>query len=501
MTHARHDLLLGIDIGTTALKAVVLDPAGGIVAQATRPHTLRSLHAGWAEMDPHEWWATTQAACRELTARVGAERIAAVGVTGMVPAMVALDGTMQPLRASIQQNDARALAEVADVRALIGDAASLAVTGGVVSQQQIGPRWRWVQRHEPEIAAQTRHLCGSYDLITQHLTGVLSLELNWAVESGLFDIRSRDWHQPFLDLVDIDVALFPPVREPATIVGVITPEAAAVTGLRAGTPVVAGSADHVAAALASGIAAPGEVLLKFGGGGDVLACADRAEPHPAFFFDFHNIPGLALINGCMATSGSFVRWFQRVIGGGADLALLDAEAAAVSPGAGGVIALPYLLGEKTPLFDPEARGVFVGLMLHHERGHLFRAVLEGICCGFRHHLDLLREDARPVTRLLAADGGTRSPLWMQITADTVGAPLQVVTGDAASAVGVAFVAGMGIGAFGGWDDVRRFVSVGPVYEPRPDAARVMDDAYAIYRDLYTSLTPVFPRLGALERPL
>jgi xylulokinase len=489
--------LLGIDIGTTALKAVLLDPERGVVDQAGRPHTLRSPRPGWAEMDPAEWWSATRAACRELTARTPAGEIAAICVTGMVPAMVLLDGDGAVIRPSVQQNDARSVTQVQELRAAVDLDEFFAITGGTPNQQNVAPRWRWLAEHEPEAVNRCATLFGSYDYVTHLLTGARSLEANWAAESGLFDISRRAWHEPYLRQAGVAEETLPPVREPSEVVGMVTAVAAEGTGLREGTPVVAGSADHVAAALASGLTRPGDLLLKFGGAGDILYVAERPEPDRNFYFDYHDIPGLTLINGCMAASGSFVKWFATELAGGAALDALDGEAAAIPPGADGVVALPYLLGEKTPIFDPLARAVFAGVMLHHTRAHLFRAVLESVCHGFRHHLELLRKSGRQVSRVLAADGGSRSDLWMQIAADVTDEPIQVIAGEAASAMGAAFVAGIGAGVFGDWGEMERFVERGRRFEPDDDAAVVYDDSYRVYRELYERLRTLFPDLGRL----
>lgn len=490
--------VLGIDVGTTALKAVALERDRGIVAQAERPHELLSPHPGWAEENPAHWWTTTIEAIRELLTAVPAGEVAAIGVSGMVPAMVLLDIAGQPLRPSIQQNDARSITEVKELQTAIDVGEFFTITGGVPNQQNIDPRWRWLVRHEPGIVTRVAHLCGSYDFIVFRLTGRFSLEENWAVESGLYDVRLHAWHKPYLEHAGIDPAILPPVRRPTEIVGTIGQEVAAETGLRVGTPVVAGSADHVAAALAAGLTQDGDVLLKFGGAGDLLYCADRPEPDPHFYFDYHDIPGLTLISGCMATSGSLVKWFAHTLAGGMPLAMLDSEAEAIPPGAGGIIALPYFLGEKTPIFDPAARGVFAGVMLHHTRAHLYRAVLEAVCYGFAHHLALLSEARRPIRRVCAADGGSRSRLWMQMAADVVDRPLQVVAGEAASALGTAFVAAMGVGMFTDWHEITRFISQGPLYQPQRANVERYQEAFALYRDLYTRLQTFLPELGQLE---
>jgi xylulokinase len=490
--------VLGIDVGTTALKAIALEREKGIVAQAEMAHELLSSQAGWAEEDPERWWTTTIESIRRLLKVIPAESIEAISVSGMVPALVILDKSGNPLRLSIQQNDVRASVEVDELRAEVDLKEFLRITGCMPNQQSIDTKWRWLQRHEPEVVEQTMHICGSYDFIVYRLTGHFSLEENWAAESGFYDVVQRSWHHPYLKHARIDPALLPPVHQPIEIVAGVSDEAAKVTGLLPGTPVVAGSADHVAAALASGLTQNGDILLKFGGAGDILYCDSRPDPDPHFYFDYHDIPGLTLINGCMASSGSLVKWFSNTLADGMSPKELDLEAQAIEPGAGGIIALPYFLGEKTPIFDPAARGVFAGLMLHHTRAHLYRAILEAVCYGFAHHLELLREAGRPARRVVAADGGSRSGLWMQIAADIVNLPVQVVAGEAASALGTAYVAAMGSGMFNDWNDITRFISQGPIYYPQSTAIPRYRTGLTLYRELYTRLQSYLPELAQLD---
>jgi xylulokinase len=490
--------VLGIDVGTTALKAVALEAERGVVAQTNQPHELLSPHPGWAEEDSELWWTTTLTAIRELLASIPAHEVAAIGVSGMVPAMVLLDTAGKPLRPSIQQNDARSIAEVAELRADLDTKEFFAVTGGMPNQQNIDPRWRWLRRHEPDIVSRVVHLCGSYDFIVSRLTGQLSLEENWAAESGLYDVRQHRWYESYLEHAEIDSAILPPVRQPTAIVGGVSEAVAIQTGLHSGTPVVVGSADHIAAALAAGLTENGDVLLKFGGAGDILYCADHPEPDQHFYFDYHDIPGLTILSGCMATSGSLVRWFARELAGGTSLSQLDQEAKAIPAGADGIIALPYFLGEKTPIFDPASRGVFAGVMLHHTRAHLYRAVLEAVCYGFAHHITLLREANRPIRRICTADGGSRSKLWMQMTADVLDQQVQVVAGEAASALGAAYVAAMGVGMFANWHEITRFITQGPIYRPDKANAERYRAGFALYRDLYIRLQSFLPELGRLE---
>src|SRR5256886_1529269 len=243
--------VLGIDVGTTALKAIALEREKGIVAQTDMPHELLSLHPGWAEEDPKRWWTTTLEAIRQLLTVIPAESIEAIGVSGMVPAMVILDASGMPLRPSIQQNDARAITEVEELRAAVDLKEFLRITGCTPNQQNIDTKWRWLQRHEPEVVAHAAHLCGSYDFIVYCLTGQYSLEENWAAESGFYDIVQHSWHLPYLEHAGIETALLPAVHQPIEIVAGVSDEAAGLTGLLAGTPGGVGRREQVAGAPAA----------------------------------------------------------------------------------------------------------------------------------------------------------------------------------------------------------------------------------------------------------
>jgi xylulokinase len=477
--------LLGIDIGTTATKGLVLDPGRGPVAEAERQVRLASPQPGWAEEDTEEWWTNVREVVHELAA---GRDIAAVGFSGMVPCVILLDEDGIALRPSIQQNDARAVEEIGELRDRLSDARVLERTGSPVTQQSVGPTLMWLARHEPQVWRRAGTVLGSYDLMAFRLTGVIGVEVNWALESGLYDLEAGGWAADILEAAGVDRTLLPPVRRPDEVTGAITEEAAAATGLRAGTPVVAGSADHVASAFAAGILEEGDLLVKLGGAGDILLATGEPLVDPRLYLDIHLVPERYLPNGCMAASGSVIRWFQVRMAGGASLQELDREAEAAGPGAGGIVALPYFLGEKTPINDPLARGAFIGLHLGHERGHLFRAVLEAIAFGFRHHLDVFAERGHPPRRVRVTNGGARSQLWPRVTADVLGMPLERLAVSGGSALGAAFAAGMGVGAFSDWKEIERFVEVTDVVTPREHEA--YEHPYRIYRALYPALKEV-----------
>ncbi len=496
---------IGVDIGTTGVKAALIDIDGRLLASATVEHDLHSPHAGWAEEDPADWIAGTIGALRSLAAHpeFDADGIAAIGVSGMVPAMVLLDAAGDPVRPSIQQNDARAVAEVEELTNRIDQDELYRRTGGYTNQQHIAPRLLWVQRNDTDAWQRTRTILGSYDLVTAWLCdaepATCNLELNWAIESGLYDFRERSWVPSLLGAVDLDPSYFPPVHEPTETVGVLGPSAAGETGLPAGVPVVAGSADHIASALAAALREEGDTLIKFGGAGDILYCSDAPITHPSLFIDAHDIPGKYLLNGCMAASGSLVKWYVAEILGlstaKSTLMELDRQAAAIQPGSDGITILPYFLGEKTPIMDPRARGVIFGLDLSHTRAHIFRATLEAVMYGFRHHVDVLVEAGLNPVRFMATNGGVSSSLWRQIAADVLGQPITSFRNHPGSVLGVAFVAGKGAGLFQDWTEIDRFLSDRFVNEPDPEATRRYDRSYAIYRDLYRRLQSLFPAVN------
>lgn len=500
------DAIVGIDIGTTQTKGVVIALDGTVLAQAGREATLYSLHPNWAEMDAEEWWINTLEILKELTAAVrDVAEVRAVGVSGMVPALVVLDGDGKPLRRSIQQNDARTAVEIAELKEELGDERFFALTGGSINQQVLAPKLRWLAKHEPEVLVHARRLCGSYDYVGYRLTGAVWAEHNWALESGLCNIGTGDWSAELVALAGVDMSLLPVIRASHEVVGEVQPAVADATGLVAGTPVIAGVADHVASAFTATATQPGDLLVKFGGAGDVLYSLGKLATDPRLFIDHHVVPGTYYLNGCMATSGSLVKWFTKefcerdadaAAAAGVSLyAYLDAEVAHLPPGSDGLIMLPYFLGEKTPLHDPFARGTIVGLGLHHGRHHVFHAVLEAVAYGFRHHVDVLAECELPVRRVLASDGGAASDLWLQITADVLGRPVHRVLGHTGSSLGAAFVAGKAVGLIADWSEIERFVAVADPFEPRPSEQASYAEFYALFRDTYERLANLYPRLA------
>ncbi len=484
MSHA-----LGIDLGTTATKAVVVDAGGSVVAEAERPSELISLHPGWAEESTSRWWSNVCELCHELPTA----QVRAIGVSGMVPAVIPLDGDRRPLRAAILQNDARADGEIADLAGALDGLDLLERTGSPLTQQSVAPTARWLARYEPDLWARTTAIVGSYDFLAARLTGVVGVERNWALESGLFDLRTGEWAADLCAAAGLEVAAMPPVRKATDVVGAVDGPAAEQTTLPEGTPVVAGSADHVAAALAAGVVDAGQALVKLGGAGDVLLATEQPVTDRRLYLDYHLVPGRWLPNGCMAASGSFLKWFARELAGGTALSELDRDAVAVPAGARGIVALPYMLGEKTPVHDPLARGAFVGLHLGHTQADLYRAAIESIAYGFRHHFEVFDELGCEIATVRVGDGGAASSLFTSVISDVLGRPLEPLLSRSSSALGVALTAAIGTGLLAEWSSVRSFVRIGPQIEPDPRTRAAYEEGYSLYRELYQSLAPLLRR--------
>jgi len=497
-------LVLGIDAGTTSTKVVLADPLTAdpltaVVAQASAPAALSSPQPGWAEAETAQWWANVCVLIPQVLREAGvtAADVAAVAATGMVPAVIPADAAGRALRPAILQNDTRAKDEVVELAAALPDLDFTAQTGSALTQQSVAPTLRWLARHEPGTWAQTATVLGSYDWLAVALGARPHVERNWAIESGLYALSDGEFLDPVLDWLDragIDRAVLPPVADPGTVVGAVSSAAAAQTGLKPGTLIVAGGADHVLSAYAAGLASPGDWLVKLGGAGDIVVVTGDVFVDARLYLDAHPRHGLWLPNGCMATSGSLIRWFQSA-SGGPPIAELEAEAAAAAPAE--LICLPYFLGEKSPLHDPDLRGAFLGLHLGHTRGDLYRSILEGIAYGFRQHAQIfaergvaLRESAR------VSNGGSKSRVWKQILADALGVTLEPILDHPGAALGAALAAAVGAGLLADWAAAGDLVTIGEPIEPDTSLKDRYAQAYQLYLDAGVALTPISHRLAA-----
>jgi xylulokinase len=474
-------LLLGVDLGSSAVKATLVSPERGIVASASRPVDLFSDHAGWAEADPAQWWSATCEVIAQLLAETGATGVdvVALAVSGMVPAVVICDGHGVALRRAILQNDARATDEIRELQHSLEHLDLLRLTGSVLSQQSVSPTVLWLARREPALWSRTASVQGSYDWLARQFGASAHVEQNWAIESGLYDLDLRPL-DPVREAAAITWPTLLPVARPGTVVGEVTRGAATASGLRAGTPIVVGGADHVLSAYGAGLVKSGDALIKLGGAGDILAVSRQVFLDRRLYLDAHPIPGSWLPNGCMATSGSVLRWEQSLFAG-ATLDELDAEARLVQPGA--LISLPYFLGEKTPLHDPDLRGVVAGLHLGTSRGDLHRSFLEGIAYGFKAHADVFAEGGLVLGDVRVTNGGSRSRLWREILADVLQRDLISLVNHPGASYGAAVIAGVGAGLIDDWNYVAGALEKGEVISPNPAHVAVYEERFQQFLQL------------------
>jgi xylulokinase len=481
------ELLLGIDIGTASAKAVLATPDGRVVARASREHALSLPRPGWAEHDAErDWWDGVLALCRELVPEVR-ERIAGVCVSGIGPCVVPCDADLQPLRPAILYGiDTRASAEVAELTDRFGEERILARCGSTLSSQALGPKLLWLRRHEPDVWARTARWFMASSLVVARLTGEYVLDHHSASQCDpLYDLSTGDWAGDWAHEITAPVAL-PRLAWPGEQVGVVHARGAQATGIPQGTPVMAGTIDAWAEAFSVGVRRPGDLMLMYGSTMFLVEVARAATPHAGLWTTAGVEPGSISLAAGMATSGSLTGWVRDLVGG-TDFGDLAREAAAVPAGARGLLALPYFAGERSPIFDPLARGVLAGLTLSHTRAELFRAVYEAIGFGVRHILETFAAAAAAPERVVAVGGGTTGDLWTQIVSDIAGVVQEVPAETIGASYGDALLAAIGAGlvpADSDWTATRARVV--------PDAAvsARYDELYGLYRELHPATVAI-----------
>jgi len=475
-------LYLGVDIGSSGVKAMLLSLDKKIIAEATVSIDLHSRRPGWAEAESNDWWKALRSLVPELLmkANEAASSIKAVAISGMVPAVLFLDEKKSSLRSAILQNDARAVTEIDELRESLSNFNVLEKTGSVLSQQSVAPTVLWISRHEPEVWGSTRYVVGSYDWMAIALGAEVHVEANWAMESGLYGFDRL----PLQEVQDATHLTWTPlsvVKIPGTVVGVVSTAAAAATGLARGTKIVVGGADHVLSAYGAGLINNGDCLVKLGGACDILAVSDEKLLDPRLYLDIHPAPDKWLPNGCMATSGSLLRWEEKIFEN-VTLASLDQLARESKPGS--LLALPYFLGEKTPLHDASLRGVIAGLHLGTTRGDLHRSFLEAIAYGVRHHFEVFAECGLKLNSPRITNGGSKSTLWKEIMADVLDLELIPIIGHPGASFAAAIIAAIGVGDFHDWSIVTGWLMQGESITPNSKNRVIYNERYLEYRELH-----------------
>jgi xylulokinase len=462
--------LIGLDVGTTAVKAIAITPDGEVVAKAEAGYPLSTPQPGWAEQDPDDWWRASQAALGAL----GVEA-AAIGLSGQMHGLVCLDERDRVLRPAILWNDQRTAAECREIEERVGLERLIELTGNRALTGFTAPKLLWLRGHEPDVYARIRHILLPKDYVRLRLTGERAIDSADASGTLLFDVAQRRWSDQVVDALELPGEWLPPAHESTEI---------------------AGAGDQQAAALGVGAIEPGVLSVVLGTSGVVLASLPEYahDPEARVHAFCHAVPETWEAMGVMLNAAGSLRWFRDALAPATSYGELTAEAQTVLPGAGGLTFLPYLQGERTPHADPSARAMFEGLTLGHGRGGLVRAVLEGVAYGLRDSLELLRELSIQPNVGRASGGGARSRLWLEIVASVLGLPLELTVVEEGSAYGAALLAGVANGTFSdGLEAVAACVRVRETIDPNPQWLQAYSDGYARFRALYPAIRAVEER--------
>ena len=504
--------LLGIDVGTTGTKALVIDSAqdGAVLGSATSTYPLYTPKPLWAEQEPEDWWRATTAAIGQAIERAGIQGkdIKGLGLSGQMHGAVFLDKADQVLRPSILWCDQRTAAECEWITAKVGAARVIELISNPVLTGFTAGKIVWLRNNEPEVYAKVKKVLLPKDYVRLRLTGEYATEVSDASGTALFNVRKRRWSDEMLGAIEVPKEWMPRVYESPEVTGRITEAAAAATGLAPGTPVVGGGGDQAAGAVGNGIVEPGIISSTVGTSGVVFAYADEpvVDPQLRVHTFCHAVPGKWHVMGVMLSAGGSLRWFrdtfadaERVVAehiGRDPYDILSEEADTVPPGCEGLVFLPYLTGERTPYPDPHARGVFFGITLRHSKPYFARAVMEGVAFGLRDSFEILKEMKIPMAQVRASGGGARSAVWRQIQADVVGMEHVTINASEGPAFGVALLAGVGTGIYSSVREachstIQVELSTEPIEENRP----IYDRCYQVYRSLYQSLHSDFKSLS------
>src|SRR5438067_1412523 len=464
---AAEPILVGLDVGTTGVKALALSPRGDVIARAEAGYPLSTPQPGWAEQDPEDWWRATRTALAELGVAP-----TSIGLSGQMHGLVALDENDRVLRPAILWNDQRTAAECADIEERVGLERLIELTGNRALTGFTAPKLLWLRRHEPEVYAAVARVCLPKDYVRLRLTGQHVVDVADASGTLLFDVHGRRWSDEVLDALEVPRAWLPEAHESTE---------------------VAGAGDQAAAALGVGVDRPGPVSVVLGTSGVVFAAlpAFAADPQARVHAFCHAVPGGWHAMGVMLSAAGSLRWLRDALGTGSGYDELTAAAEEWPPGTEGLTFLPYLTGERTPHADPHARAAFAGLTLRHDRGALVRAVLEGVAYGLRDSLELLRQLGVEPRAGHVSGGGARSELWLRILASVLGLPIQRAATDEGSAFGAALLCGVAAGVFRDVHEaVATCVRLLDAVEPDPRWGDAYEHGYRRFRQLYPALRPL-----------
>ncbi|REJ75948.1 MAG: xylulokinase [Acidobacteria bacterium] len=487
---------LGIDVGTSGSRAVIVDGSGSVSGTAAEGHEpFRSPRGGWAEQDPDDWWRASSLAIQRAIkdAGVDPDAIGSVSFSGQMHGAVLLGGDGRPLAPSIIWCDNRAVEECRELTENVGAKRLIQLVSNPALPNFTLPKLLWARKHWPEVWEGVRTVTLPKDYVRTRLSGDRSLDLADGSGTLMLDVVQRSWSQEILEDAEIERSLLPDLVESPEITGEVSRSASRETGLRQGTPVVAGAGDNAAAAIGMGIVRPGDVSVTVGTSGVVFAAteAPKTDPLGRIHTLCHAIPKTWQVTGVTQAAGLSFQWFRDTLASGRSYGDLTAEASMIPPGAEGLLWAPYLMGERTPHIDPNARASLIGLSTRHTRGHIVRAILEGVAFSLRDCIEIFREVGIPIERIRLGGGGARSALWRQIQADIYGHQVEIVEADEGAAFGAAILAGVGAGH---WSSVpeacERSIRVAEQIDPDKENSSLLGERYEQFRKIYGALKEV-----------
>lgn len=502
LRHISMRYTLGIDIGTSSTKSVLLAESGKIVAIGQQEYDFDTPHPGWAEQNPDVWWDAAKVTIQQVLHESGVNPndIQGIGFSGQMHGPVFLDRSEHSLRPAIIWADQRSTEECREIYDLIGKDELCRTVGNPVDSGFMAATLLWLKKHEPTIYQQIHTLLLPKDYVKYCLTGERVTDPSDAGGTSLYHIRDLRWADEVLERLMLDQPMLPQVRPSNEVIGTVTRSAASETGLAEGTPVVNGGSDQTMGALASVAIQEGIVMLMIGTGGTIFTTMNsvvvdhelRMHTYP------HCVPGKWHLLGAILAGGLTLKWFRKVASPDDSYEKMTEDASAVPPGSEGVMFLPYLAGERTPHMDSFARGVLFGISVRHTRAHLIRAIMEGVIFAMRDCLEIFKALGVCPEQIIAGGGGSRSRLWRQIQADILGVPVLTVETPEKSATGAAIIAGIGTGLFQSFEDAcRQTVVFGEEIAPIAENTTRYQEYYQLYKSLYPTLRAHFAEAARL----